>query len=374
MRLTKGVTLFFLTGVLGLIGHLGAEAQQSDAITLEKRVQELEQIVSALQERIQILESKTFDAAVLTQEAILRWAAENGHGEIVQALLQKGADVNAKDAQGRTALMLAVERGHAAAVQVLLEHGADVNLKDAQNQTAVMRAKAYPLLLQALGQYGAKLTEEPRIQPEQSPAPSPTPGVQNLNAADSEGYTALIQAASDGDLERVQTLLDQGANLNAQTLKGYTALMLAAAGNHGAIVQALAAKGADLNLQTDKGYTALMLAAAEGHAAIIRGLLERRADAKRATESGHTALAIAEQQGNKEIITLLENAQFMIAPGQYEVTVDSSAFISPPLDLTPEWNKKAREMCQGREYNVISREYKHPGTDYQVITGVVQCQ
>lgn len=374
MQLTKGITLFFLTAALGLMGHLGAEAQQSDANTLEQRVQELEQIVSTLQERIHILESKTFDAPGLTQEAILRWAAENGHGEIVQALLQKGADVNAKDAQGRTALMLAVERGHAAAVQVLLEHGADVNLKDVQNQTAAMRAKAYPLLLQVLGQYGAKLIEEPFIQPEQSPAASPTPVMQTLNAADSQGYPPLIQAASDGDLERVQTLLNQGANLNAQTLKGYTALMLAAAGNHGAIVQALLAKGADLNLQTDKGYTALMLAAAEGHAAIVRGLLERGSDAKRATESGHTALAIAEQQGNKEIITLLENAQFLIAPGRYEVTVDSSAFVSPPLDLTPEWDKKAREMCQGREYNVISRGYKHPGTDYQVITGVVQCQ
>jgi ankyrin repeat protein len=55
---------------------------------------------------------------------------KEGHTEIVQLLLEKGADVNAKNKYGRTALIYATERGYTEIVQLLLEKGADVNAKD----------------------------------------------------------------------------------------------------------------------------------------------------------------------------------------------------------------------------------------------------
>jgi ankyrin repeat protein len=51
-------------------------------------------------------------------------AAEKGHTKIVQLLLEKGADVNAKNKYGETALMYAAENGHTETVQLLLEKGA----------------------------------------------------------------------------------------------------------------------------------------------------------------------------------------------------------------------------------------------------------
>ena len=58
------------------------------------------------------------------------FAAQNGHLEIVQALLAAGAEVNAKTDKGLTALIEAIEKGHTETVQALLAAGAEVNAKN----------------------------------------------------------------------------------------------------------------------------------------------------------------------------------------------------------------------------------------------------
>ncbi len=57
-------------------------------------------------------------------------AAYEGNTVQVQALIDEGADVNERDAAGRTALMIAASRGHTYVVQLLLEKGADPNARD----------------------------------------------------------------------------------------------------------------------------------------------------------------------------------------------------------------------------------------------------
>jgi cytohesin len=58
------------------------------------------------------------------------WAAERGHAEAVGVLLKAGADIEAKDGYGRTPVSWAAERGHAEAMGVLLKAGADIEAKD----------------------------------------------------------------------------------------------------------------------------------------------------------------------------------------------------------------------------------------------------
>jgi ankyrin repeat protein len=58
------------------------------------------------------------------------FAAGRGHREVVELLLKNGANVNAKAADGWTALVRAADRGHRKVVEVLLKNGADVNAKD----------------------------------------------------------------------------------------------------------------------------------------------------------------------------------------------------------------------------------------------------
>jgi ankyrin repeat protein len=64
-------------------------------------------------------------------------ASERGHLGTIEKLLENGADVNGKDANGKTPLIMASERGRLDFVKKLLEKGADVNCKDANGKTAI---------------------------------------------------------------------------------------------------------------------------------------------------------------------------------------------------------------------------------------------
>src|SRR5436190_1806753 len=70
----------------------------------------------------------------------LHWAGLNGHEAIVQMLLDRGADVAAKDQSGRTPLHRAAKNGHEAVVQMLVDRGADVAAKDQWGRTPLHRA------------------------------------------------------------------------------------------------------------------------------------------------------------------------------------------------------------------------------------------
>jgi ankyrin repeat protein len=67
----------------------------------------------------------------------LHKAAENGHAEVVEVLLDAGADVKAEDKWGRTALHEAAEKGDLAGVQNALAAGEDVNAVDNRGKTAL---------------------------------------------------------------------------------------------------------------------------------------------------------------------------------------------------------------------------------------------
>lgn len=75
------------------------------------------------------------------QTASLIKAAEESTPENLKKLIRNGADVNAKDSTGRTALMRAAELGQTENVEILIDAGADIHAKDNKEWTALMYAE-----------------------------------------------------------------------------------------------------------------------------------------------------------------------------------------------------------------------------------------
>ena len=65
------------------------------------------------------------------------WAAEHNKSEVLKILLQNGADIEAKDFDGETALIAAAEVGDLDIVKCLFDNGADVSLENADGDTAI---------------------------------------------------------------------------------------------------------------------------------------------------------------------------------------------------------------------------------------------
>ena len=70
------------------------------------------------------------DARDVSGSTSLIRAATKGHLDMVNLLLERGADPNAVDANSWTALFWAVHRGHVAVVKPLIARGASINIRD----------------------------------------------------------------------------------------------------------------------------------------------------------------------------------------------------------------------------------------------------
>ncbi|TET69604.1 MAG: hypothetical protein E3J44_07725 [Candidatus Aminicenantes bacterium] len=182
-------------------------------------------------------------------------AADKGDSEVVEALLDSGADINARDEQNQTALHQAASRGHTPIVKLLLERGADVNAK-------------------------------------------------NLFA-----QTALVAPVYRGSLDAVRALLGAGADVDTRSgFAGQTPLLAVSTGRT-KVVETLLEEGADVNAKGEAYHeTALMLAAIAGNTATVKALLEKGADVKAASTDGRTAMMMAEALGHSEVMKLLQEA------------------------------------------------------------------
>lgn len=174
----------------------------------------------------------------------------------VQRLLVAATDwslLELRDEVGRTPLLLATELDRVAIASALIDAGADVNAKDAKQDSPYLLAGAEGRLaiLKMTLTHGADLASTNRY-----------------------GGTALIPAAERGHVEVVQTLIDAGVNVDHVNRLGWTALLeaiLLSDGGpaHQEIVRRLIAAGADVNLPDRDGVTPLGHALRRGYAPIV---------------------------------------------------------------------------------------------------------
>lgn len=165
-------------------------------------------------------------------------AREDDYGKL-QDLLAQGGDVNARDKDGTTVLMIAVSRRQDAVAAELLARGADPNAKTFRGRTALMNAVT------------KKDTETIRLLVSR--------GAQ-INAKNADGESALMLASVYGCHDIARFLLAEGAEVNMQDTTGETALMKAVANADLALAELLVSAGAKVHFSNMKGQTAIMIA------------------------------------------------------------------------------------------------------------------
>jgi ankyrin repeat protein len=188
-----------------------------------------------------------------------KYGATQSKDENVIKLLNAGADVNAKDEHGCTALMFAVTADYLCfslkTIEALIAAGANINAKDEHNESA------------------------------------------------------LTQAVRKHKIESVEALIAAGANVNESFDGGWTPLLLSIDLGNQKILEMLLSAGADASVKTNFGTTALMMVPRKfkNTVEISKILISAGADIHAENNFGETAMSIAEKHNKTKLVRFLDN-------------------------------------------------------------------
>ena len=171
---------------------------------------------------------------------------------MVALLIAEGADVNYKDADGRSTLYVLALENQLPAAELLLTHGADVIGRDLEYRST------------------------------------------------------LHVAAWQGHVDMVKLLIRHGADVNGVDCEYRTALQSAAWQGHGHVVQLLLEQGAVVDARCNQGATALCIASQEGHQDVVKVLLAFKANPNHSDRFGRTASRVALKNGHYNVVKMLE--------------------------------------------------------------------
>ncbi|KAI6085393.1 ankyrin repeat-containing domain protein [Hypoxylon rubiginosum] len=258
-------------------------------------------------EMVQLLLDAGADVNALTpkggflncEAAALHVACQFAHVDIVRLLLDAGANPKLAGEHGTTALHVASSRGFASICKLLVDHGATLTLNENKQSplhtparfSQRPRAKAAAaVLIESLKK------QFPRFKEEGSQDAEDLAAVINA-AAGHKCKTALIYAAVAGNLDLAKVLIDLGADVHACEDEGFNAMCRAAMMNGVDMVRLLADSGGEVDSTRSDGRHSLHDACAWGSQQVIEELLKRNAAPDHPDEEKIPPIAVAATWG-----------------------------------------------------------------------------
>ena len=245
-------------------------------------------------------------------------------------LVEEGVDVEARDRYGLTPLSHAVRNGNMAVVEFLLERRADVTAKEPTEDFTplhwAVKTRRTTILKRLLHwNIDAKTKNEALRLAALNGDTDMVECLLNSGARVSDesmfGRGVLHQAAQSKSPEVVRLLIKHGADVSATDMQGHTPLHLAAASGHEAIVKLLldemTAKSFDVDVTDNTGRTPLHLAAFHGHIGAVKLLVDQGALINRPDNRGLTSVSLASCSDNETV------EQFLCDQGQQQAEKES---------------------------------------------------
>ena len=219
-------------------------------------------------------------------DTCLTLAACTGEPEIVRYLVGlKDVDVNHKADDHFSALHYAVDEKHPNVVEVLIDAGADIETKDDKECSPLHLACTNEeiAIVKMLVKAGAQVCVK-----------------------DNKGDTCLTLAAYNGHTEIVRYLVGlKDVDVNHKAEDHFSALYCAVDREHPDVVEVLIDAGADIETKDDKGCSPLLLASCSGALALVKMLVKAGAEVCATDNEGHTCLTLAAYNGHTEIVRYL---------------------------------------------------------------------
>ncbi|XP_067661916.1 putative ankyrin repeat protein RF_0381 [Haliotis asinina] len=215
-------------------------------------------------------------------------AAEYGHKEVVELLVENGADLSLAYASGSNSLHVACSRGRLKVVKYIISQNiVDINCRGLGKKTAAMFAAAcgHKEVVELLFENGA-----------------------DLSLACGTGSNILHSACSRGRLEVVKYILSQNiVDINSRGGSKKTPAMTAAQYGHKEVVELLVENGADLSLVCCRGINILHLACSKGHLEVVKYVISQNIVNinSRGGIQNMTPVMMAAKSGHEDVIEFL---------------------------------------------------------------------